>query len=214
MAAKEQAARPADASREVECIETGDRWRNSAAAARAVGVTKSAVYMAARSGGSCCGLHWRIEGHEVPSTLKRKPYHRCPVENVDTGEVFASFRQAADSIGASRPALSRAVISGGRCGGFYWRRAGAATTGKEDAKMKADSVKGTAAWPRWDDGDPIVATPPIELKDGRRVARLLFDDGMWFLLDESGDQLFSLAVGERLPRSIAAQDGDRADGAR
>lgn len=213
MAAKEQAPRPAASALEVECLETGSRWKNSADAARALGVTKSAVYMAARSGGSCCGLHWRIEGHEAPSVLKRKPYHRCPVENVDTGEVFASFRQAADSIGASRPALSQAVISGGRCGGFYWRRASAAATGKEDAKTKAESVAGTASWPRWDDGEPIVVTPQIELKDGRRAVRLSFDEGTWSLLDESGDRLLSIAAGERLPRSIAARADGRPDGA-
>ena len=212
MAAGKRAGRPSGTSLEVECVETGDRWENSEAAARALGVTKSAVYMAARSGGSCCGLHWRIEGHRAPSAPKRRPYHQCAVECVETGEVFPSFRQAAESVGVSRPALSRAVISGGRCAGFRWRRAGA-PAGGEGALPRTRDLKGTASWPRWDDGAPLAMAPPIELKDGRRAARLVHEDGRWLLLDESGEAAFSLAAGDRLPRSAAARPDGGAEAA-
>lgn len=51
----------------VRCIDTGRVYRSAADAARAHGVTATAVYMAVRNGTRCVGMHWEYAATEVAS---------------------------------------------------------------------------------------------------------------------------------------------------
>lgn len=61
-----------------------------------------------------------------------------------------------------------------------------------------------AWWPVWDDGTPVDVVPPFEL-EGRQVCRLTYDGSMWFLVDDEGECVKSLAAGETLARETAEE---------
>lgn len=103
----------------VVCLETGEIYKSSAAAARAIGVTcqsiRDAVYNGTRSG----GRHWYQEGR-YPGDAFFKGGRSIPVRCVETGESFESIAEAARAKGVSKSGIIQAVS--GRCGGFHWEK--------------------------------------------------------------------------------------------
>lgn len=115
----------------VECIETGVVYENTAAAAKAVGAkNQSSIASAVRTGRTAAGYHWRHQASkkkrksvqnepEVRTSRKRGPR---PIVCLETGQVYPSVKAAAEAMGVSYGSgnLSQAAIHGGMFKGYHW----------------------------------------------------------------------------------------------
>lgn len=67
-------------------------------------------------------------------------------------------------------------------------------------------------WPKWDDGTPVLTHPPLCVRDEdgtlRDFIRIVYDGGLWFLLDRNDTPFCIGASGARLKRPAPiAHDG-------
>ena len=109
--------------RPVVCIETGEEFPSSAAAARAVGVaSKGKVSDACRNKNKTCGgFHWRFKDEEEISVNQILETQNRAVRCVETGEIFPTATAAGASIGVTRKAITRACTqSQFTSGGKHW----------------------------------------------------------------------------------------------
>lgn len=110
--------------RKIVCYETGKVYESQVEAARAHGISPSAISIARKTGRRAGGFHWVDDGATVAALPKRNRSRgkRCavPVRCLETGETFGSIRQAAKSKGI-RPATLSAAL-GGTAGGYHWKR--------------------------------------------------------------------------------------------
>jgi hypothetical protein len=92
----------------------GERFPSAKDAATKLRKSAKAVSVAIFTASRCAERTWRYV-----SGRKRKPV-RC----IETGEVFASPREAGAAVGRSMDGIKHAIYRGHRCGGFHWHYVG------------------------------------------------------------------------------------------
>ena len=114
-------------SKEVVCMETGEKFSSLSSAARFAGIDMKCI-------ARCCegkqhtagGLHWKYawQSDEEAAASHTVRSHRGKMMCVETGEVFENAKYAALSVNRS-PAGITECCKGNRvtCGGLHWRYA-------------------------------------------------------------------------------------------
>lgn len=140
----------------VECVETGVVYENTAAAAKAVGAkSQSSIASAVRTGRTAAGYHWRHQAPKKkqlsvqaePDVRSRKKGAR-PIVCLETGQVFPSVKEAALAMSVTYGGgnLSQAALHGGMFKGYHWYFEG-------DPKPQPGDLKGNKAVTCLDTGE-------------------------------------------------------------
>ena len=107
----------------VVCVETGQRFDSPKQAALwAKGSRPYDAYVIRRainSGGLGHGYHWVRPGRRLERATTARP-----VWCVETGQIFASCRAAAEAVGRNEAVIRDAVEDGKRCAGYRWAYVG------------------------------------------------------------------------------------------
>lgn len=114
--------------RAIVCYETGEEFPSVTAAAKAVGLKRTAgVSTAAKNGGVAGGYHWYYADEPRPTSFEVKDTKiaaKRPVICVETGQTFDSLKDAAAAIGVKSSSNFIAAIKENRTlGGYHWRYA-------------------------------------------------------------------------------------------
>lgn len=113
-------------ARPVICLETGQRFESTYAAALAMGNGNLCVSRAARDGSAAGGYHWYFADQPRPaeSDLKRRGKGRgSAVVCYETGQTYPSVAAAAEAVGCCRANIIRAIKDGVAARGFHWHYA-------------------------------------------------------------------------------------------
>ncbi|RZL29673.1 MAG: hypothetical protein EOP64_00275 [Sphingomonas sp.] len=140
------AARMVAKARPVVNVTTGQRYASVRIAAEALGINAKTLAVSVGTGlpKTVKGNVWMYEGaapfvYPPPKTTRAKPRlsaeviaartaqllaaRQCAVENIDTGERYASQCEAGRAIGVSGSSIKDAVSGRSKtCGGYRWRR--------------------------------------------------------------------------------------------
>lgn len=105
------------------CCETGEVFETAEDASRATGASASGIRdVCKKRYATTGGLHWCYD-KDLPTFSPQKgirPVSRR-VTNLETGEIFASGKEAAKAYGVTQPSISYAARhEGAKCAGFHW----------------------------------------------------------------------------------------------
>lgn len=143
---KKRTARP------VACWETGEVYENANAAAKAVAIGSNSISAAIRREGTAAGFHWYWADQPKPVAFvapKRRGGKGRPKRAVvcwETGEVFASAKEAAETKGVKYSSnICAAIKNKVAAGGYHWYYQGEPKPEESEFKRPAASRVRTVA---------------------------------------------------------------------
>jgi len=110
--------------KEVLCIDTGQVFKSAKKAADFLGLKHNAVSNAITGGVRSGGYRWKYVNEETPNF--GNPHDR-PVICIETGERFATTKEASLLLGLSATSVSSAIARSGSAGSFHWKHEGTPT---------------------------------------------------------------------------------------